>query len=89
MQLSSGKVWPHVARLSRIQVIGSDHRNRLLAETCCPEGAEGTEGRKTEKRREKEREWIEQKRELMCEGRRRVDKERRQGMGRSLAWRQG
>lgn len=30
MDLSSGKVWPHVARLSRIQVISSDRHNRLL-----------------------------------------------------------
>ncbi|KAI9528806.1 hypothetical protein NQZ68_017405 [Dissostichus eleginoides] len=38
MDLSSGKVWPHVARLSRIQVISSDRRNRLLPEPAALRG---------------------------------------------------
>lgn len=38
MDLSSGKVWPHVARLSRIQVISCDRRNRLLPEPAALRG---------------------------------------------------
>lgn len=49
MDLSSGKVWPHVARLSRIQVISSDRRNRLLPESAALRGRRDGE---TEKRRE-------------------------------------
>jgi len=51
MDLSSGKVWPHVARLSRIQVIGSDRHNSLLPE---PAALRGRRDGETERRRKRE-----------------------------------
>lgn len=48
MDLSSGKVWPHVARLSRIQVISSDRGNRLLPE---PAALRGRRDGETEKKK--------------------------------------
>lgn len=52
MDLSSGKVWPHVARLSRIQVISSDRHNRLLLKPAALRGR--LEWRNREKNRESE-----------------------------------
>lgn len=73
MDLSSGKVWPHVARLSRIQVISSDRCNRLLPE---PAALRGWRDGETEKRRESE---TRLRKRVDGEGRRRREKERRYG----------
>lgn len=52
MELSSGRVWPHVARLSRRQVISSDRCNKLLPK---PATLRGWRAGETERRRKRVR----------------------------------